>query len=136
MGNIGAEIYLEKQFIAKQVAVANNGVHSWPNKKWYALTNETGGIGYHLSGHRCCDSCQINRGLYTRLPTLYCILFRGFISLRDIDELWWSHSLTGVVPKIRGSSVVIICFRCGRGALVMNNYSTTEFCISNWHSIL
>lgn len=29
----GAEIYLGKQFIAKQVAVANNGVHSWPNER-------------------------------------------------------------------------------------------------------
>lgn len=74
-----------------------------------------------------CDSRQINRDLYTRL---YCILFRGFISLLDVDELRGSYSLARVVIRV---DQIIICLRCERketGVLIVNNYSTRA---NNWN---
>lgn len=80
----GAEIYLEKQFIAKQVAVANNGVHSWPNKKWYALTKRNWGIGYHL--------LVIVVATLVRLIAIFILVCRRYTAFYSADLFRFSMS--------------------------------------------
>lgn len=89
----------------------------WRTKLWDWLPS---------SGHRCCDSRQINRALYTHLPTILhsADLFRFTISTSYRDVIVSRESYRGYVN--RASLLFVFVFR-GRDVLVMNNYSTMEY---------